>query len=144
MKKWWVALAVLLLAVVGFFPFQTIHDDGLWPLVVRVHSASGKPINAVSAEAFGEGQSAEYVLEHLAPPETGLYSATQAPLHGDDLLVHIPVGDTVRSSLLRDYHRLYQYSRLVVIVEYEDGKREGRLVEIPDLRRSREVVVEFP
>jgi hypothetical protein len=145
MRKVAVALGLLLVfAAVAFVPFQKIYDDGMWPLSVVVRSARGTPISAASAQAFGDAESAGNVLEDLAPPETWLYSATREPFDGKALVVHIPTSECIQTSLLWSYRRFYQYSKLVVIVQYADGKREGQLVEIPDLRRSREVIVQFP
>jgi hypothetical protein len=145
MRKVAVALvAVLVFAAVGLVPFQKIYDDGMWPLSVVVRSARGAPISAASAQAFGDAESAGYVLENLIPPESWLYSATREPFDGEAVVVHIPTSECIQTSLLWSYRRFYQYNKLVVIVRYTDGKREGQLVEIPDLRRSREVIVQFP
>jgi hypothetical protein len=40
--------------------------------------------------------------------------------------------------------RFFQYRGLLVVVEYEDGKLEGRAVELPDLRQARSVTIEVP
>jgi hypothetical protein len=45
---------------------------------------------------------------------------------------------------LWSYTRFNQYRKLVVIVEYQDGRKEGRLVDIPDLHKFRTVTVEVP
>ncbi len=58
--------------------------------------------------------------------------------------MRVPTSVRTRHGLLRSRSRYYQYSKLVVIVRYENGRWEGRLVDIPDLRTSRKVAVEFP
>jgi hypothetical protein len=143
-KRLVIGLAIVLVAGVLLAPVQTIWDDGLWPLSVTVTSASGDPIASVSGEAFSSEEWARYILEHLAPPETRTHSAVANPFAGEPLAVPIPTGYKTRSALLWSSSRCNQMRLLVVIVKYRDGRREGRLVEIPDLRESRSLRVEFP
>jgi hypothetical protein len=85
-----------------------------------------------------------YVLENLIPPEGNLYSASQPAYVGEPLSVKVPTSLTTHGALLWRYGRFYQYHKLVVIVEYQDGRREGRVTDIPDLHKGRAVTVEFP
>jgi hypothetical protein len=111
---------------------------------VTIRSASGSPVREVSAEAMDNPDTVRYVLEYLIPPEGSRYSASQAPFVGDPLVVSVPTSYTTHGALLWYCARFYQYRKLVVIVEYQDGKREGRVVDIPDLHKSRMVAVEVP
>jgi hypothetical protein len=80
----------------------------------------------------------------LAPPETRTHAAVADPFAGAPLAVPVPISYKTRSALLWSNSRYNQMRFLVVIVQYRDGRREGRLVEIPDLRVSRSLRVEFP
>ena len=143
-----VLLAVAMLAVIGLIPFGRIRDGGTWHLAVTVRSASNTPIAAVSTEAFLNDEEARKTLEFLAPPESPMNSATQQPFQGDPLLVPITFGFTTRSALLYQFDGpTHQHAKLlVIVVNYQDGKRVGRLVDIPELRRGQkhELTVEVP
>jgi hypothetical protein len=107
-------------------------------------SASGSPIASVSGEAFTSERWAGSSLEHLAPSEGRIDSAVADPFAGKPLAVPVPTSYKTRSALLWSCSRYNQMRHLVVIVQYRDGRREGRLVEIPDLRESRSLRVEVP
>ncbi len=142
------AIAVILLLAVAapvcLTPGQTVWDDGLWPLAVTVASASDRPIASVSCEAFPSEERARSSLDHLAPPETRLFSAVADPFRGEAVEVPIPTSYKTRAALLWSSSRYNQMRLLVVLVQYRDGQREGRLVELPDLRQVRSMRVEFP
>jgi hypothetical protein len=149
MLKMWrrrtgVLLLLLLVAAVGLWPVGTRWDDGLWPLSVTVVSESGAEITSVSCQAFSGPKGAESILEDLAPPDGSLYSAVQEPFRGEALVVRVPTSERTRSALLWSSRRYGQFRQLVVIVQYRGGRREGRMVEIPDLRENRAVTVMFP
>ncbi len=97
---------------------------------MKIHSAASS-IRAVSAEAFGNSEDAEYTLDNAIPPETKRYSALQAPFTGRKLTVDIPTGCTTQGALLWHLSRYSQYTKLVVLVEYVDGKRTGQMVALP-------------
>jgi hypothetical protein len=141
-----IGIMLLLLSGAGILliPWQMIREGGLWPISVAVRSASNSPITAVSAEVFGSRESAEYTLEHLLPPEGRLFSAVVDPFQGEPFEVRVPTGQQTSRALLWAYTRHAQWRFLVVIARYKDGRREGRLVEIPDLRETRSLDVELP
>jgi|GEM_PF-4881102 len=143
-KRLAIVVAIVLAAGVCLTPVQTIWDDGLWPLSVTVTSASSAPIASVSGQAFSSEESARYSLEHLAPPDTRVHSAVADPYTGEPLAVPVPTSLRTHSALTWSSSRYNQMRQLLVIVQYQDGRRAGRLVEIPDLRESRSVLVEFP
>jgi hypothetical protein len=138
------ALTLIVVTAVLFFPFYKVVDDGLWPVSVTIRSTSGLAIQSVSGEAFGDAGSAEYALQNLSAPETFIDSATQDPYLGEKLAVPVPTSERTNRSLVWNYRSFYQFKTLVVIVQYANGRREGRMVEIPDLRQKRDIVVEFP
>ncbi len=139
-----IALLLIVMGCLAFVPLSKVCDDGMLPLTVTIHSAAASNIRAVSAEAFGNSEDAEYALDNAIPPETKRYSALQAPFTGRKLTVDIPTGCTTRGALLWYSSRYYQFTKLVVLVEYVDGKRTGQMVDIPDLRHSQAISVEVP
>ena len=104
-----------------------------------------QPSRQSSAEAEDNPDFIQYYLEQPILPEFTRHSASQMPYVGKPLNVKVPTSlTTARSFFLWRYTRFYQYDKLVVIVEYQDGKRQGRVVDIPDLHESRTVTVEVP
>src|SRR5262249_5682217 len=116
--------------------------DGSYELSVTVKSLSGSPIKAVSCEAISTADEAQYSLEHLLPPDTRLWSTSAEPFTGEPLSVVVPF--SFRASPLGRTWGDSQFRSLLVIVRYQDGRQEGRLVEIPHRKDSRAVTVEVP
>jgi hypothetical protein len=145
-----IALVVMVVTALAFIPFETIIDDGLWPLSVTVRSTAGRPIKGISAEAFTSVEDARKLLADLPPLaltrwEKSIHSVVQEPKVDEPLKINIPTSETIHRSLLWTTHRrFFQYRGLLIVVEYEGGKLEGRAVEIPDLRQVRHVTVEVP
>lgn len=133
-----------LAAVIGLAPFQTIRGGGSLPVTVVVVSSSGSPISSVTCETFSSPESAAYSLEHLLPPETRQRSVTADPFDGSPLVVEIPAGERIDSALLWSHSRRFQFQSLLVIADYEDGRRDGRLAALPDLRATKAIRVELP
>jgi hypothetical protein len=139
-------LMIVLLIVVGvlaweFIPLAVTVWDGSFDLTVRVSSTAG-PLDAVSCQACGRREDADYVLEHLLPPETRRWSAVADPFDGQPLTVVVPVSG--RDSPSGRELRRSQFRYLVVIGQWQDGRRMGKLVEIPDGRVFREIDVSLP
>ncbi|MCE9533399.1 MAG: hypothetical protein K8T89_20085 [Planctomycetes bacterium] len=143
-KRLIIATVFLAGLVICLIPIQTVWDDGLWPLSVTVVSASNSPITSVSCEAFLSEESARYCLEHLAPPDSRIHASVADPFRGEPLAMPVPTSLKTRSSLLWSSGRYNQKGWLVVIAQYQDGRQEGRLATIPDLRENRSLRVEFP
>jgi hypothetical protein len=143
-KRLVVGLILLFGCVACLAPLQTIRGDGSLPLSVTVVSESDSPIASLSCEPFSTAESARFSLEYLVPPETTVYAAVQDPFLGEPLEVTVRTSDTVHGALLWSHSRYNQVRQLLVIAQYCDGRQEGRLVEIPDLRQVRSLRVEFP
>jgi hypothetical protein len=142
----WTLLGVAFLLIAGallwvYTSTTYIIWDGQFDLSVRVSSSLGPP-RSVSCQACSHREQAEYVLEHLLPPEGRLWSATADPFAGEPLTVNVPVSG--RDSMSGRELRRGQFRWLVVIAVLPDGRRAGKLVEIPDGRVCREVSVELP
>ncbi|MBS0263837.1 MAG: hypothetical protein JSS02_18005 [Planctomycetes bacterium] len=115
--------------------------DGGFNLIVHVSSDEG-PLSAVSCEAESSRKYAELKFQHLLPPERGGWSATAKPFTGKPVKIFIPVSGT-ESMSGRALTRT-QFELLVVIGEFQDGRRVGKLVEIPDGRVSHELQISLP
>ncbi len=124
-----------------FIPIQLTVWDGGFDLTVNVSSTAG-PLKSVSCQACGRREEAEEVLEYLLPPDTRQWSAVADPFDGQPLTVQVPVSG--RASPMGRELRRSQFRYLVVIGQLNDGRRVGKLVEIPDGRESREVSVSLP
>jgi hypothetical protein len=149
MRRFTIVPVVLITAAVVLVLYQKMIDDGLWPVSVTVRSAAGRPIKAVSAEAMFSRPTAEMELSRLIPPaaariDNSIYGRVQEPFLGKPLKINVPTSETIHRSLVSNYKRFFQYRGLLVVAEFEDGKLEGRALELPDLRRGRELSVEFP
>lgn len=137
-------IAAILLVVAGLiYEFGLVAIcDGSYDLTVTVNSISGSPIRAVSCEGVRNKDEARSRLEDLLPPETRLWSASAEPFTGQPLIVSIPF--SFRESGLGRTWGDTQLRGLLVIVQYQDGERMGKAIEIPHRRESRSVTVEFP
>ncbi|WP_406698882.1 hypothetical protein V5E97_08350 [Singulisphaera sp. Ch08] len=116
--------------------------DGGYHLAVRVRSASGSSIRAVTCEAFGSDNDAKESLERLIPPGSSSWAASADPFTGKELSVNVPV--STRSTGLGRIVSDFQFRSLLVIVTYGDGRRIGKVVTIPHRDVTQSVSVEFP
>jgi len=132
------ALVVAIGLILWLFPVRGQVLDGGFDLSVRVSSSAG-PLRSVSCEAFGRRPEAEQTLENLWPPETRLWSAVTDSFAGEPLTVHVPV--TVVALPWGQELQRRQLRFLVIIGQLADGRRVGKLVDIPDCQESREVNV---
>jgi hypothetical protein len=142
-------LVTVVIAIIAFVPIWKIIDDGLWPVTVTVHPTSDQPIKAVSAKAFSSVEEARETMADLPLPcvtraDYPRTASVQEPWPGQPLEVKIPTSEKTYRSLVWTWQRFYQFRGLLVVVEYEDGKLEGRAVELPDLRQARSVTIEVP
>ena len=137
-----VAIMVVLLALFWeFFPIYVEVWDGHFDLTVQVSSPLGR-LGSVSCEAFGARELAEQAVENLYPPDTHLSSAVANPFDGQPLTVTVPLSGR-KSPVGRELRR-HQFQYLAVIGRLENGKKIGKLVEIPDCRVAREIDVSLP
>jgi hypothetical protein len=141
---WWKlsVFAILLIAGVlvwlGLEASTIMLGDGAFELTVNVSSTPGPP-RSVECHACGRREQAAFVLEH--GEQTRTWSTIADPFTGGPLIVYVPV--TTRSSRFRQLSRS-QFQWLVVIAELPDGRRVGKMVEIPDGRVSHEIRVDLP
>src|SRR5262249_37816467 len=148
----WAAVMRKILIVLGLFGLsgaiswvytsaRYVIWDGGFDLTVNVSSTAGLP-RSVSCQAFGHKEEAEQALDYLLSPETRLWSVVVDPFEGKPITLFVPTSGTASMSG-RELSRV-QFRYLVVIATLPDGRRVGKLAEIPDSRQSREVSVALP
>lgn len=143
MRRKLIVIVVLMIAGVLLWVYTSMQYtiwDGGFELTIHVSSDPGPP-RSVSCQAFGSRQDAEYVLTRLIHPER-LWSIVADPFNGEALILNVPLSGHDSMSG-RELVR-FQFRYLVVIAVLPDGRRVGKLVEIPDCRVSREVSVVLP
>lgn len=142
--RWKLIVAIIVLVSVflwEFIPVQVIIWDGGFDLTVTVSSNAG-PLRSVSCQAFGHRESADFAVEHLLPMEADPWSTHVEPFSGKPLTVFVPLSGR-KSPSGRELSRM-QFRHLAVIGQLQDGRRVGKVVEIPDCRVSRTVHVILP
>ena len=115
--------------------------DGRFPLTVHLLSSSGC-VQSVVCEPALNLRYAEDCLEELSTPESRSPSATLTPYDGKPLEVWVPVSGKTSWTGRELERTLFRY--LAVIVVLKNGERLGKVVEIPDGRRSRQINVAIP
>ena len=124
-----------------FVPLQKKICDGSFDLTVHVECQAGQPLT-VSCETFGRQEHAEEALSVLLPPEIGMWSTLSDPFDGQPLTVRVAVSS--RESPLGRIFRRSQFRYLVVIAVLPDGRRVGKMLDIPEYRVLQDVSVSLP
>src|SRR5262249_32471486 len=115
--------------------------DGVFPMPVNITNSGMYPLKSVSCVTVIDQKQADQILALMDLPRCDKWSDVEDPFIGTPLSVDIWV--TTRDGLFS--HSRVQYPRLlVVIAECDDGKRLGKVVEIPDRRQFQSVSVDFP
>ena len=141
--RMFVAFVVLLGTGSGLWMYTSAPHliwDGNFRMLVQV-SSDGTALKAVTCQALNNRNIAELTVEQLLQPD-GLWSAKSDPFDGKPIEIVVPVSGT-ESMSGRPLSRT-QFNHLVVIGEFEDGTRIGKVVDIPDGRVVREISVTFP
>jgi hypothetical protein len=144
MLRVFLILAALVVAGVlawEFIPIQIRINDGWYDLTVRV-SSTDEGLESVICQTFGRYEVAKETLENLLPPEAGSYTSVANPFVGAPLKVR--AFSSYRESLFGRVLQQSQSEYLLVIGQFKDGQRVGKLVRIPDVGVSREISVELP
>lgn len=142
--RWQLAVVAGLGIVACLVPWQMERGGGELPLSVTVRSASGSAIASVSCQVALSEQGAVYVAENRLPPESPRFSAAADPFDGGPLRLTVPHGTQTRRALLWASTQHSHARWLVVIARYKDGRVEGKVVTIPDLRQAGSLTVTFP
>jgi hypothetical protein len=140
------AAVLVLLSAVGFawvVPFKSIGDD-VCHVLVTVRTPPGLPVTAVYAEAFSKEPLALHDLDHLPGPDLHPDHPTRwavdRPFTGQTLTLAVWVSEHVTYwGLVRDR---YYPRQVLVIVEYRDGRRATKVMDLPSLwgLRSTQVI----
>jgi hypothetical protein len=137
------AIVASCIAQAGIYLVLAIGDigDGCYELQVTVKSASATPITKVGCFASFTDEAPKKVVESLPPPDK-IAPWEARPFDGQSLSIDVwHSTHTYCFGLLRFD---YQERHLAIVVEYLDGKRAGKVVEIPHRSVSRLVEVEVP
>lgn len=137
-----IVVAILAVGVLAweFIPIQELRWNGTFKLTVRVDCPEGRP-RSVSCEAFGHREYADNAAS-LLPYEPNVWFVVSDPFDGQPITVRVPIGGR-ESPFGRELNR-HQYQFLAVIAVLPDGRRVGKVVEIPVRRVCREVSVTLP
>ena len=135
---------VLFVAIAGLAALACSESvwDGQFPLVVTVVNDGPDAITTVRCEAFFHATEAQAVLDKTLAGEPSDWSAPAKSYSGQPLTVEVPVSG--RSWIFGIETRRSQFQNLLIVVEYQSGKRSGKIAEIPDSRKSRSIIVVFP
>jgi hypothetical protein len=131
-----IVVAILAVGVLAweFFAFCQGTD------LSSVDCPEGRP-RSVSCEAFGHREYADNAAS-LLPYEPNVWFVVSDPFDGQPITVRVPIGGR-ESPFGRELNR-HQYQFLAVIAVLPDGRRVGKVVEIPVRRVCREVSVTLP
>lgn len=144
MRRLLVIFAVLLFACGIFFFFCNVRVwDGYHQISVTIHNLKASQIQSIWSDAIGRQIEAQYVLDKTIAGEPCEFKMTERKLVGDAVQVEVPVwGRTLDLSGIEVSHG--QFPLLLVVVKYENGETLGKIVDIPDVRKSSSVIVEVP
>jgi hypothetical protein len=141
-KRLFVGLVILLCAlVILFFLVGRSWGVGFYDLTVFVHCNDELP-RKVACYPISRREDAERICESLPEPEnlTENKSALITSFVGEPIKMRLMFTDD--ATLFR--RNVYHYRFLIVCAEWVNGRRMCKVVEIPEMRVSREVHVEIP
>lgn len=137
-------LVVGAILAIEFVPIYVYDWIGGYDLTIHIDSPDGPP-TAVGCMAERHREDAEHLCSRSPAPtalKLGRGSVVASPYDGKTLQVHITTSG--RDSMFGRPVARYQQRFLVVSVEWPDGRRTCKVVEIPNGRESREVRVSIP
>jgi hypothetical protein len=133
---------LLLLGIVGVFYYEarfTSMEKSVRALHVKLRSDGQVPIVRTGCEVFDDVEAARYPYEHLAilPSAYLPTSAKDTPIRKNN----VPVNIRVERTLFGRERSYWQQQALVLVVDFENGKRVSQLVTLPDMRVWNEVTI---
>lgn len=132
-----------------FIPYERVFiGDGHYDLTIRLRPAEGVRLKAVTCQAFAELASAEVEANSFLPPDSfhqGVWLKSD-PYAGEDLKLSIPFTDRVRIPFFGEPYLEsdWQFTGLMVIADFESGKRVRKAIEIPHRNDSWLIEVGLP
>ena len=139
-----IVIGMVLGTALSFLGFSYTIGDGGYSLSVFVRTTAARPVQKISCCTFGRSEYAAAYYEDDRGLEgyRGARFDTDNPFTGRPLTVDVPV--SIRTTFLGLRDTYFQYELLVVVVEYQDGTRESKVVRIPDGRKTRTMSVTMP
>jgi hypothetical protein len=136
------AAGILIAAVVGValydYGFTTVWD-GVFSLTVDLRAAEPDRIGRVWAAAAYHREYAEEILDDSKSADERF---TEIADWQKPFVVEVPCS-WGESGFGREKWR-GQYHALIIRIEYRDGRREHKIVDMPDYKQTRELTVEVP
>jgi hypothetical protein len=118
-----------------------IFCDGRYDLAISVASTDPSPIKWVCCQAFRGDLDADEYLANLEPFKYSIWSDRADPFDGQEMRVALPFSFKSSGALTWDHS---QPHKLVVLLEYIDGRRVGKKVEIPHRSVTTKLSVQLP
>lgn len=140
----YIVAALAVLFVVFAFIATSCHYllcDGTYYLAVSVTSTDPSAIKWVCCQAFGGDLDADEYLANLQPFKYSIWSDRADPFHGREMRVDLPDSFKSLGGYTWDDS---QPRKLVVLLEYKDGRRVGKKIEIPHRSVTTKLSVQLP
>src|SRR5262245_50463623 len=135
--------SIMLLSCMGL---GNVRGLGVGQFDLSVSAKSEKPIRAIFRQVYYDRAYALMSLETMAG--RGIWPAAYDKMIVREPFTDGPIELGVPTESVHDvYDRLLQlwwFPHLVVVAEFKDGKRAGKLIDIPDPRESTEITVTLP
>lgn len=144
MRKFTPLIAVLAV-LVGIGGLVLFYDASVvslcscaYELSIVVYDDRIADIEELTCEAFGIIDDAEF-QHYVRRPWKPFYGVSAPHFRGEPVIVTIPYGDRV--SPLGRSRPTYPFTKLVIVAQYKDGRRSGKLVDIPKPSEAQSIVV---
>jgi hypothetical protein len=133
----WILLPIGFLNLVEFVPLGMIRGIGSQQIVVRIQSPNGMPTACRTYAAYSRQEA------QLALAEFSLYAQFGTRQTGKRFTLLVTTTRSASPILMRSLSHT-EPNWLAIVAEWPDGRKEGKVVEIPRDDAMREVTVEFP
>lgn len=143
MRKWLLAVLVVMLAAGAWWFWDFVPATGwVGGFTLKLQLVSDSPIRSVRYKLFSSKREADLVLCTMQPCDLAGTKEISGPSAAAPIEVRIITSGTYASSG-RDIARC-QDEGLLLMVTFDDGNAVNRVVEIPDGRVTRELLVTLP
>ena len=146
MRKALIITAIVIVGLLAAVEFGVggggIIGDGAFPLTVEV-TTDGDPPRRVYCQVHSSEAMAEWAARQPQLYDTIERVVTTEPFNGEPLEVRVEFSEYI-SPLLQRVTDYVQFTHLVVLAEWTDGRRVAKVVPIPDGRTTRTMRVELP
>jgi hypothetical protein len=141
--RYLIAAFAVLFVVFAFIAtsFHYLLCDGTYDLAISVTSTDPSPIKWVCCQAFRGDLDADEYLANLQPFKYSIWSDRADPFDGREMRVDLPYSFKSSGAFKWDDS---QPHKLVVPLEYQDGRRVGKKIEIPHRSGTTKLSVQVP